>query len=166
MAVVDARPRELAGQQAGRAGRQAVRPGQGERDRQRLLVLAQVVADRLAGDGRLAPDAEQVVDRLEGDAEVAAEVGRAPRRVRRGARPGWRPIAAAQDSSAPVLPASICEALLDRERVASSKAMSSAWPAIIACVASARRPAAPHPLGRRLVQEHLEGQGRRGRRRR
>ncbi len=56
------------------------------RHRQRLLALPQVVADRLAADRRVAPDAQHVVDRLEGAAQLHPELLEGVHLV--GRRPG------------------------------------------------------------------------------
>ena len=68
-------------------------------------------------------------------------------------------MAAAHDSRAPVLPASMCRHSSTESESRRSEAMSSAWPAIIAWVASASRAAARTRSGRRLLQEDLEGEG-------
>jgi len=48
--------------------------GQGRDDGQALLPRAEVRADGLAGDGGVAPDAQQVVDELEGEPEAPSEL--------------------------------------------------------------------------------------------
>ena len=76
-----------------RGRRPALRgPLHGEREQQRALALAQVVAGGLAGDRRVAEHAEQVVAQLEGHADVGAEPAVAatpgPGRPRRSRRRG------------------------------------------------------------------------------
>ena len=113
----------------------------------------------------VAPDPEQVVDGLERQAELE-------RRTRRGRRPcsasapaSTAPERAAHASRAPVLSAAIVQALVHASRRSRlSKAMSSAWPSIMAATAGQARPTAWR-AGRPALEQHLEGQGVRGRRR-
>ena len=58
-------------------------------------MLQQIVADRLAGAGRLAPDAQQIVDGLKGRADMATELGQRPD-VAVGAPARMAPIETAQ----------------------------------------------------------------------
>ena len=62
------------------------RAASGQRDQHRALALGEVVAGRLAGDLRVAEDAEQVVAQLERLAERQPERGSA-RRAGRGSAP-------------------------------------------------------------------------------
>ena len=105
-------------------------------------MLAQVVADRLAGDGSARPRCRARRRRPGRRSRGGGRSRPAPRPSAAGAPARMAPMAAAHDSRAPVLPASMCRHSSTESEARRSEAMSSAWPAIIAWVASASRPAA------------------------
>ena len=70
------RPGAPAAYQAASSAPAAPPPAEHEGDRQRLLAGAQVGEHRLAGHGRVAPDAQQVVDQLERQPPGAARASR------------------------------------------------------------------------------------------
>ena len=123
-------------------GAPTVGPGQRGDDGQGLLVLDQVAADRLAGDGRARPRCRARRRRPGRRSRRGGRSRRGPRRSRRGPRRGRRRATTAQDSRAPVLPSSMRRHSSTVTDARVSKAMSSAWPAIISWVASARAAAA------------------------